>query len=181
MPGSFRKPSTRLTEVRVACPQCGYANLSARKTCRACGAALHEPPAPPVETHPLPPPPTRASKRLFNDEDLLLLELVTARQRILIPIESSVILGRGGSFSTNPDRLIDLGPYGAQQLGVSRQHCQLQRREQRLLVTDLDSSNYTILNGERLIPYRPYVVAHGDHLLLGKLHLILYFRASQLD
>lgn len=175
MARTTQKPSSLSDVERVHCPKCGQANLPARTTCRYCGAELHEPRVQPVDTHPLPAPADYARQRLFADGDAVLLELSPRGQHLLFPVESSVVLGRHASVLE--EKFIDLTHFNAQALGVSRQHCRLQRRDIQLLVTDLDSSNFTYLNGERLIPYRPYVVAHGDHLLLGKLHLVVHFNS----
>ncbi len=162
----------------MECPKCGYANVTARTTCRSCGAPLEKPPVLPVAAHPLPPSEDVGS-HLFKEDDIVLLEFVSLGQQLFFPVEASVLLGR--EVIPSPEPIIDLGRYGAKSLGVSRQHCRLQRREKQLLVTDLDSSNFTYLNGQRLIPHRPYVIAHGDHLLLGRLHVMIYFRPPQLS
>ncbi len=161
------------------CPKCGYANVAARTTCRSCGASLEKPPVLPVAAHPLPPL-ENVGDRLFKEDDIVLLAFVSLGQQLFFPIEASVLLGRDTSAPAG-EPVIDLSRYDAKALGVSRQHCRLQRREKQLLVTDLDSSNFTYLNGQRLIPHRPYAVAHGDHLLLGQLYVVVYFRPPDLD
>jgi hypothetical protein len=85
-----------------------------------------------------------------------------------------LILGRGDL----PD-LIDLTGYNAMQHGVSRRHCVLQPEGGHLTVTDLDSSNGTYLNDQRLVPHQPYFLTDGDRLILGTLHLILSFGAGK--
>jgi pSer/pThr/pTyr-binding forkhead associated (FHA) protein len=44
-------------------------------------------------------------------------------------------------------------------------------------VIDLRSANGTYLNGKRLPAYQKHVVAYGDHLVLGRLHLVISFSA----
>lgn len=163
----------------MRCPKCGYANVVARTTCRSCGTPLERPEALPVAAHPLLLPLDDTGNRLFKEDDIVLLAFVSLGQNLFFPVEASVVLGRDVAASSEP--VIDLSRYEAKIRGVSRQHCRLQHRENQLLVTDLGSSNFTYLNGQRLIPHRPYVVAHGDHLLLGQLYLIVYFRPPQLD
>lgn len=178
MSGTVQQPSSQ-DAPRVQCPKCGYSNVAARTTCRSCGASLEKPAALPVAAHPLPLPLEDTGNHLFKEDDVVLLAFVSIGQQLFFPVEASVLLGRDGAPADEP--VIDLNRYEAKALGVSRQHCRLQRRENQLLVTDLDSSNFTYLNGQRLIPHRPYVLAHGDHLLLGQLYLVVYFRPPQLD
>lgn len=54
---------------------------------------------------------------------------------------------------------------------VSRRHAQVTYAEGRYWVTDLDSSNGTFLNDNRLEPNRPAALSHGDRLRLGRVEL----------
>ena len=83
-----------------------------------------------------------------------------------------MILGR---MAFDEHQSFDLTSIGAYHHGVSRQHCALRRDGSRLIVTDLNSMNGTYLNGERLIPWRDYVVGDGARLILGTLHVTIYF------
>jgi pSer/pThr/pTyr-binding forkhead associated (FHA) protein len=57
----------------------------------------------------------------------------------------------------------------------------LRREGIRLAVNDLGSANGTYVNGQRLTSFQKHVVAHGDHLILGRLHLIISFGAAELE
>jgi hypothetical protein len=70
---------------------------------------------------------------------------------------------------------IDLTPYDAQKRGVSREHIRLHLKEQRIYVTDLGSSNGTMLAGKRLTPQEPTLLRNGDELLLGGLAVKVLF------
>jgi len=52
---------------------------------------------------------------------------------------------------------------------ISRQHCQLLLRENRILIQDLESFNGTYLNGRRIV--RPTPLNDGDEIRLGPLCL----------
>ena len=82
-----------------------------------------------------------------------------------------------GRFKTNdnPDQ-IDLTPFGAVELGVSRFHVQLHVEDNRLFATDLNSTNGTYVSGEPLEPNQPVLVRNGDNLLLGRLQIQVLFR-----
>ena len=49
---------------------------------------------------------------------------------------------------------------------VSRRHARLERRGEAWVVVDLDSTNFTRVNGERVLRERE--LAHGDELRLGR-------------
>jgi hypothetical protein len=48
--------------------------------------------------------------------------------------------------------------------GISRRQLEIDRTAEGYLVKDLGSSNGTFLNGERMIPYKPYPLSTGDKL-----------------
>ena len=54
---------------------------------------------------------------------------------------------------------------------VSRRHARLTRRDGRLRVEDLNSTNGTRVNGRRLEPFAPRVLAPGDAVALGEVDL----------
>ncbi len=93
----------------------------------------------------------------------------------VIPISFSspmVILGR--QTITEPVD-IDLGPFGGIELGVSRRHAQISRLRDGLEIADLNSSNGTFLNRDRLVPGRAYPLRNRAVLQLGKLVLRVQF------
>ncbi len=55
--------------------------------------------------------------------------------------------------------------------GVSRQHACIHQNDQGLQVEDMDSTNGTFLNGQRLSPFKVYPLHNGDVLQLGKLEI----------
>ncbi|GIW99405.1 MAG: peptide-binding protein [Pirellulaceae bacterium] len=52
---------------------------------------------------------------------------------------------------------------------ISRRHCAIVRKDDKLLLIDLKSRNGTIVNGKKLDPSRAKILKHGDHIKLGKL------------
>ena len=73
---------------------------------------------------------------------------------------------------------IDLTDHRGKEYGVSREHACIIQRNDAVEVEDLGSTNGTLLNGERLIPYIPKPLRDGDQLRLGKLQIKVSF-ASQ--
>lgn len=64
---------------------------------------------------------------------------------------------------------IDLGAYGGDQSGVSRRHARLISQGDRFFISDLNSTNFTFLNGERLQADQLYPLANGDEIRFGLL------------
>ena len=73
------------------------------------------------------------------------------------------VLGRDGALV---DAVVD-------HRSVSRRHVRLTRRDGRLRVEDLNSTNGTRVNGRRLEPFAPCVLATGDAVVLGDVPLAL--------
>jgi hypothetical protein len=100
--------------------------------------------------------------------------------RLLIAVheEKEFILGRrsGKTGSLSESVLVDLGPLNGFELGVSRRHVLISRKETGYVVTDLESTNGTWLNGQRLVPNHPYELKNGSLIRLGKMLLYIVYR-----
>ncbi len=85
-------------------------------------------------------------------------------------LELPQVIGRADNkVDFQPD--IDLGPYGAEEAGVSRRHVELSADDMTLYVTDLNSGNGTFINGTRLDPDKPHRLKHNDELRLGRMRV----------
>jgi hypothetical protein len=92
-----------------------------------------------------------------------------ARKRELeVLLVKPVRLGRSDP-SQNIFPEVDLTDDLAMESGVSREHAAIFGRGGVIMVEDLGSTNGTLLNGERLDPYMPEPLQHGDQLQLGQL------------
>jgi hypothetical protein len=87
----------------------------------------------------------------------------------------SLIFGRAGEVKA-PD--VDLQPHSADTRGVSRQHLALRYdgAHHNLTVTDLNSSNGSFINGQRLYHNESHVLRNGDELRLGRMVIDVVFR-----
>lgn len=75
--------------------------------------------------------------------------------------------------------LVDLAPFGAFENGVSKQHALLRQAGNCYEIMDIGSTNGTWLNGQRLVPNRPYRLNSGMQIHLGRLCLYaLYAKGS---
>ncbi len=83
---------------------------------------------------------------------------------------SELFIGRNDARSeTKAD--IDLSDMEAAKKGVSRLHAKLQLQDDQLLLYDLDTSNGTVLNGQKLQSERGYPLTGTDAVVLGALRL----------
>jgi pSer/pThr/pTyr-binding forkhead associated (FHA) protein len=88
-------------------------------------------------------------------------------------ISNQLTIGR----SDLPDNYVpglDLGPYGAQDAGVSRRHALIFVSENGLQLRDLGSTNGTLINGFALEPNQPYKLNEGDEIEFGHLRTMLH-------
>src|SRR5689334_8472755 len=91
---------------------------------------------------------------------------------VRLRVDSELIVGCVVQGDPNaPD--VDLAPYGAEALGVSRQHVTIMTEGERLMIRDLNSNNGTFLNGNRLKPDEGYFIKNGDQIQLGRMHIDL--------
>jgi pSer/pThr/pTyr-binding forkhead associated (FHA) protein len=96
-------------------------------------------------------------------------------ERILLAEDTHCLLGRFGTHRPS-GQAIDLSPHDAQEQGVSRIHAQIHVADERLYVTDLDSTNGTFIGSEKLMAHRPTELHNNDLLTLGRLAVKVVFR-----
>jgi hypothetical protein len=77
------------------------------------------------------------------------------------------------------EKIIDLIPYNAFGLGVSRRHVKIRRVADSYEAIDLESTNGTWVNEKRLTPNIPYPIPNGALLRLGKMPLLVIYRQAQ--
>lgn len=117
----------------------------------------------------------RDSAPLIQGEVTLRLEVQGATTPVLVTVGDDVVIGRRDpTLTAIPD--LDLTPYGAYQMGISRRHAILRVHNQRLELTDLGSRNGSFINGRRLVAHQPVQVANGDELRLGKIIMRLFIQ-----
>jgi hypothetical protein len=153
-----------LAHEHADCPQCTDALEALYKTTVKLGRTPTVVPSQPGQT------------TTFSPHTCALLQVLPSGACVTLDVKRSLLLGRYRKPA--PDvaaQVFDLTPYRAREHGVSRQHCLLKLRDDRLMITDLGSTNGTYLNGKRLAAHTDLVVADGDKLILGSLHLTVFF------
>lgn len=94
------------------------------------------------------------------------LRILQKDNRMIFDMSGPMVIGRMVAESkVFPD--IDLGPYNAEDLGVSRQHLTLMLEGNRIVAQDNGSANGTLINGERMKPREVYPIRDGDEMTLG--------------
>jgi len=165
----------------ITCPNCKHVEYEGTLFCGECGARLW---LTDDETASLTGSFARQSGDLNTD---VMAELIApplagqiavrvhgANNQIQLSGKAEYLLGRADpKQEVNPD--IDLGPFNGQQLGVSRKHAILQADPYGLTVTDLGSTNGTLVNGKVIGANNTQRLKDGDEIRLGKLALNVYF------
>ncbi|MDQ2808322.1 MAG: zinc-ribbon domain-containing protein, partial [Chloroflexota bacterium] len=103
------------------------------------------------------------------------LELLQGGAVIPLPDKDDILVGREDPLSEPPifpD--VDMTPYGGEEGGVSRRHARIIRRDGDYLIEDLQSTNYSKLNGARLLPRTPSLLVDGSRIDFGKIGVIFH-------
>ena len=112
------------------------------------------------------------------------LELYVLNQvkpiRINISKEREIIVGRSvPEQSISPD--VDLNYYRAAGYGVSRRHAAFSFSENKLYISDLNSTNSTLINGIPLVPHKPHPLKSGDVITFGIMKAACIFSTTRLS
>jgi hypothetical protein len=154
------------------CPNCGHDNMEGTIFCSQCGVAMV---AVPLATRQLVGDNARGGTTELGEDHVLILQVDNEPNPIMIQVRHEAILGRV-SDQTGDTTYINLTPYGAEDLGVSRRHCRLLRDNKAVYLMDLNSTNGTRLNGEPLPTSVEKRLRDGDEVTLGKLRLFVFFK-----
>jgi hypothetical protein len=160
----------------MECPRCGQYSREGELVCMHCGYVER-----PNATVTLTGDPSRLRLRKTQtitttqvSTGSIILRIRGMMEQLDMRSINNLVLGRSDhehGFAPG----VDLSAYGAADRGVSRAHATLTYQNSQLTVVDLNSSNGTLLNGERLVPERPYMLKDGDELILGRLPIAVSF------
>ena len=165
----------------IICPNCQHKELPGALFCSECGAQLvtidvlntrsiKKTPSDLLEAPTEIPAVTAPPKTGKVNEPNISLHIVDSGQVIHLKDRKEFTLGRTVEGQPIlPD--IDLSPFDAFSLGVSRLHAALRIVNKDVVVTDMGSSNGTRVNGQKIVPHVDYPINHGDIIALGKLKI----------
>ena len=143
------------------CPACGAEVEFGDAYCSACGSSLQAAPdtTAPAET---PVSPGVAGPRLV---------VVDSGAEIPLPAGDEILVGREDPVSgIFPN--IDLTPHGGEEGGVSRRHARIILEGTGYSVEDLNSTNYTFVNKQKLTPKVRQPLADGDQIRFGRVAVV---------
>lgn len=169
-----------ITDTSRRCPNCGEFFTPGQEQCTGCGSLLGKPIYPvtdPVKRPSMVIAIKRTGKLRFPPGATLVFQFLPFGQCVASSIDDSLALGRRRAY--NGADFLDLTEFNGLEQGVSRRHCVLRRQDEHLLIRDLGSTNGTFLNGEQLKPNTDYKVAHGDRIILARLHMMIFFAAPE--
>ena len=161
----------------MKCPVCGTKNRPGIIICLNCDSDLYSALLEQITTKPL----DRNRERkldlsqMMPSSNPLVLYIRNAPEPLALPRSGQVTLGRIEEHDEEHQPDIDLEAYSANDLGVSRQHLELDTEADPPTVTDLDSFNGTFINGQRLTPHHAYPVQCSDEIRLGRLVMRLFY------
>ena len=170
----------------ILCPNCHHQEVAGALFCSECGAQLvstQRVATQAIRKHPSDiltsiqqnnPPPAEPAATGTADA-VVSLYLIDSGQILHLAGRTEFTLGRVAEGQPIlPD--VDLSPYEAYTQGVSRLHSCLKILNQRVVITDLGSSNGTRVNGQKIMPHIDYPLNHGDVVALGKLKVQVLIR-----
>lgn len=166
----------------IICDQCGHSNREGFLYCDKCGSRLVTADEGVNSTRQLDEA-ARASLSAkatwgtarLNPYSEVMLHIVDSKDPIKLKVIKHSVIGRMDDGSQNqPD--VNLAPYSGLEKGVSRNHAVIERNEDTLMIMDMQSSNGTYLNGQRLVPHQPRVLRDGDEIRFGRLVTRIYFK-----
>lgn len=159
------------------CPACKTNNPSDAEVCSNCKTSLK---AIDVSTVLVPGelpslPATVNREYIKNLPDNTLAVMIMGQQiPVMIAGRAKVFFGRVGFEEQR--QTFDLSPFGAERLGVSRQHAVITPTAKGYILEDLGSTNGTWVNATRVRPYAPHALRSGDLIRFAQLTLFAYFK-----
>lgn len=96
-------------------------------------------------------------------------------QALDVPLRPNLTVGRRASPRDKQQIDVDLSEYGGGDNGVSRLHAMIHVTSARIMIKDLNSTNHTWLNGQKLPPMIETRLRHGDEIFFGRLRVLVHF------
>jgi hypothetical protein len=170
----------------IKCSECQFENKGSAVICAQCGEML------PTRPDLMKIPNTsalmddrtttvidygRPGTSTFTSDMELLLKF--ENETLAVPVTSTLFLGRD-TTKIGITSSIDLTPYGAYTMGVSRLHAEIRISPDHFLeIMDLHSTNGTYLNNKSLKPLYSYRLHDGDQVRIASLTMTIHYKDSK--
>jgi len=105
----------------------------------------------------------------------IMIYISGGQQPIRLSNAEQITFGRGATSLAGKRQFIDLEAFHGGGMGVSRQHAAIHVTEDGVFVEDLQSTNGTLVNEQKIPAQRRHLLNSGDKVTLGQLHLTVYF------
>lgn len=166
----------------VQCRECNAHQYEGALFCSECGSLLTQEPRETTDVLPFADHHPRPLTSLPDDwqvehlaaEKRLTFVIPHKRQRRIVALSEQIIVGRSTKEGDAQPEL-DLSDEDGAELGVSRIHAAIQWSNYGLVLSDLGSTNGTLLNNSRLPAQRPFPLRSGDELRFGDLLVHVFF------
>jgi hypothetical protein len=164
------------------CSACQYENEDSALVCSNCGALLDNNPTRLVSIpNSIDAKPTNAAAFIdvaLIPEDGIGVYAEGSSGPYYVSIYRELIIGRADAAM---EAVLDLPDVDTYNMGLSRRHAVLRRTKFGFDIIDLSSRNGTWLNGEQLIPNKPYPFASGSQIRLGRMRLTIVYHVPGKD
>ena len=162
----------------IMCRTCQHQEVEGALFCSECGTPLQVMTTQNVYTNGMggktfePPPPQRD---VLLEPDSMVFQVLDGGQLIPLTERKEHTIGRVSEGQIiMPD--IDLTSHRAYEYGVSRLHAVLKKKDGKVIIMDLGSSNGTYVDGTRLKPESEHTLSNGNILSFGKLKIQFLLR-----
>ncbi len=105
----------------------------------------------------------------------IMIYISGGQQPIRVSNAEQITFGRGATSLEGQRQFIDLEAFHGGAMGVSRQHAVIHVTEDGIFVEDLQSTNGTSVNEQKISAQFRHLLKSGDRVTLGQLRLTVYF------
>lgn len=181
---NFQLEKEKLDNLEIFCPVCKNKNARDAITCRYCGASLSEyhenadattqhtdrPTITPVKIGEIP-------LEKLTPADGIAIYITGTTKPVFLCSEREFVVGRSVG-DEDSEIILDLSQYDGFKMGISRRHAVIRQTRTGYEIIDLSSTNGTWLNDEWLIPDRPYPMASGSQLRMGRMRFLVLYQST---
>ena len=162
---------------QVVCAKCGHENETGFGRCVKCSAPLpiEDAATNQISTQTMPDKaPLLPSAVMDMPDETVIFYFLGSKEPLRVQPRPEIVIGRAVMGET--ESVVDLTPFGAVEKGVSRRHAKLMFADSKYQLVDLESTNGTWVNEQKLKPNEPQVLRSTDMVRFGNLQLFVYFK-----